>query len=187
MDKEAIEGLLNSATNDIKYVEVIANDIVKSRTKDLDDIMHEINEKIVNVDNPSDEIIEKYFLELTNAVYFINAHCEYLGFYEDITKVNAKMKYNQAYSDNQLKAVASNVKATVADNQLAAENASLNETLVNLIYSRSYKIIKVKVEAAEEQIKTLSKILSAHMTEKNLAMYPGTNTNAEVKGEEKWY
>ena len=104
---------------------------------------------------------------LTNALYFINPYCESLGFYEDLSKSGLKMKYNKAYSDNQISNTAKGVKTTVADNQLAAENASMTENIVSLIYSRSFRIIKAKLDCANEMIKTLSKILTKRMNEKD--------------------
>lgn len=168
MNKDKIEKIMSDCDEDIKYVEEISNKIVKEKTKDLDELMAIIQEDVVAVEEPSLEIIEKYFLELTNALYFINARSESLGFYDDISKTNAKMAYNRAYSENQVKNSTNNIKATVADNQLVAEKESLDETLVNIIYSRAYRIIKVKVESANEMVKTLSKLITARLNERQL-------------------
>ena len=46
-----------------------------------------------------------------------------------------------------------------------SENNSIDETMLNLIYSRSVRILKGKVDTAGEMVRTLSKILSAHMNE----------------------
>ena len=108
-------------------------------------------------------------MELTNAYYFIAAKCEAAGLYDDISKSNARMKYNDAYSSNQVRASAEGVKMTVAELTVAAEQESLDETLVSQIYSRSYKIIKTKLEAAQTQISTLGKILNSHDIERKMA------------------
>lgn len=178
MDRTSIEQILAKSEEDIKYIESISNKIIASKTADLDELMMAIQQDVVIADNPSDQIIESYFLELTNALYFVNTKCEFLGFYEDLSKSNAKIKYNQAYSENQIRNANNNIKTTVNDNVLYAENESINETLVNLIYSRSFRIIKVKVDAAQEMVKTLSKLISAHMQERQLSMYGRDNQNA---------
>lgn len=171
IDKDKISKLLSNIEEDIEYVKTISDEIVSKRTQDLDELMCTIQEDIVVADNASDEILEKYFLELTNALYFINTRCEFMGFYEDISKSSAKLAYNKAYSDNQIKNASMGLKTTVADNQLYAENESLNENLMSLIYSRSFKIIKTKVDAAQEMVKTLSKLISSHMQEKQMSMF----------------
>ena len=185
MNRDNINKILCNIEEDIKYVETISNDIVTKKTKDLDSLMRAIQAEIVDIEEPSDKVIEKYFLELTNALYFINAYCEGLGFYDDISKSNAKLAYNKAYSENQIANTLKNVKVTVNDNVLFAENASLDETIVNLIYNRSFKIIKVKIDQANEMVKTLSKVLSSRMSDKQLTGISSNkylNTN-EIKGD----
>ena len=52
-------------------------------------------------------------------------------------------------------------------NRVYAENNSMNESIVSSLYARSFKIIKSKVESANEMVKTLSKIISKRMNEKD--------------------
>lgn len=171
MNIEECQAVMSQYDNDMKYVETMSNDIVNSRTADLDNLMRDIQTDIIQVKDPDIKLLEKYFLELTNALYFINPYCESLGFYEDISKSGLKMKYNRAYSENQIMNTIKGIKTTVADNQLAAENASMTENIVSLIYSRSFRIIKVKLDAANEMVRTLSKIISSRMSERQLASY----------------
>ena len=91
-----------------------------------------------------------------------------LGFYDDMSKTNSKLAYNEAYFNTKTKQALQGNKPTVSDLQLQAENDSINEAVLNLIYSRSFKIIKVKLEAANEMIKTLSKILTSRISDKSL-------------------
>ena len=65
-------------------------------------------------------------------------------------------------------------KPTVAMLTIAAENGSVNETVVNAIYARSYKIFKFKVDSGFEMVKTLSKIISKRMTENQLQDTPNS-------------
>lgn len=185
LKEEDIRKVIDETEENISYIKTISDEIVSNYTSDLDTLMREINENIVVQDNPSDRIIEKYFSELTNALYFIGAKCEYLGFYEDVSKSNAKLKYNQAYFENKAKSMGLDKKSqpTVADNQIAAENASITETAVNFIYSRSFKIIKLKIESAQEMVKTLSKLLSKHMQEYDSNKYNVNTKTDEIKGE----
>jgi hypothetical protein len=162
---EKIQMLMQTTANDVEFATALSNEVVMEKAAELDSLMREIQNNVVNAENPTDTTIEYYLMQLTNALYFINTRIEYFGFYEDITKANAKLRYNEAYAENQLNTAANKVKATVADNQLYAENNSVDENMLNLIYSRSVRILKGKVEAAGEMVRTLSKILSAHMNE----------------------
>lgn len=165
INAEKIQALMISTTNDVEFATALSNEVVLEKSAELDELMREIQQNVVNAENPADTTIEFYLMQLTNALYFINTRIEYFGFYEDITKANAKLRYNEAYAENQLNTAANKIKATVADNQLYAENNSVDENMLNLIYSRSVRILKGKVDAAGEMVRTLSKILSAHMNE----------------------
>ena len=167
MNKDNILSLMDATSDDITFALELSDKIVSEKTEDLDDLMREIQDNIVNVDNPEDVFIERYLLQLTNMLYFITNRCESFGFYDDITKANVRLKYNTEYSKNQLQQAQSGKKATQAENQLAAELGSVDEQAVNIIYSRSTKIINSKISAANEMLRTLSKLLSVHMNTTN--------------------
>ena len=92
--------------------------------------MKEIADNVIGNDNVPDSILERYFLELSNAMYFVGSNSEFLGLYEDFAKQNAKLKYNQAFSDNQINGVTNGKKPTVDENRVFAENSSMNETII---------------------------------------------------------
>ena len=68
-------------------------------------------------------------------------------------------------------------KVTVAEAQTSAENSSTYENMVNTIYSRSYKMFKYKIDAAQTMLSSLSKMLSKRMQEAQMSM----NTRDGVK------
>lgn len=159
-----IKDYVENSVNDVKR---ISDDIVSEYTKSLDELMTYIKEDIIDNDNVVDSVLENYFMQLTNAMYFLGSKSEFLGLYEDFSKSNLKIKYNDAYSENQVQSALKGKKTTVDENRLYAENNSINESIVNAIYSRSFRIIKAKVDSANEMIKTLSKIISKRMNERD--------------------
>lgn len=167
MNQETVKALIEASDDDVSFVEKVSEQIVLDKTNDLDELMREIQDNIVNVQSPDDTTIESYLLQLTNALYFLTARCEKFGFYDDISKANVKLKYNDEYTKNQISALSGGKKPTQADNQIAAEIGSVDEQAVNIIYSRSLKIIRGKIDAANEMLRTLSKILSVHMNTVN--------------------
>lgn len=165
-----LEVLDNQLKVDIETVNIYSNKIIEEKTKVLDDIMRDIKEEVIDSQEIDDRLLERYFLSLTNALYFIGSNVEQMGFYDDMSKMSSKLAYNEAYVKNQTKDLGSTKKQTVADNQMAAESGSINEQVLNLIYSRSFKIIKSKIDAGYEMVRTLSKIVSSRAQEKQLSM-----------------
>lgn len=163
--REKFDELFESTRSDVDFATAISDSIISDKAIELDSIMRDIQNNVVYADNPADSTIEYYLMQLTNALYFINTKIEYFGFYEDITKANAKLKYNESYTEKQMLNVQSNTKGTVADLQMHADLSSVDEQMLNVIYSRTVRILNSKVRAAEEMIKTLSKILTVHMNE----------------------
>ena len=175
IDKQKLEQINSSINEYADTIKSYSNDIVGTHTKVLDEIMKDIKNQIVDAIQVDDNLLEHYFVELTNALYFIGSKIEELGIYDDISKLNFKVAYNQAYSDNQVKDVGNTKKQTVADNQMAGENGSINEQIMNIVYSRSFKIIKTKIDAGYEMVRTLSKIISSRQQEKQLTMISDKN------------
>lgn len=169
MNKTKIEEIMTKTESSVAIAKEMSDKVVAQYTADLDEIMRDINRDIVAQNDVPDVVLQRYFMELSNAYYFIAAKCEAAGLYDDISKSNARIKYNDAYSDTQAKALAEGIKMTVAELTVAAEQDSLDETLVSQIYSRSYKIIKTKLEAAQTQISTLGKILNSHDIERKMS------------------
>ena len=169
IQKDKLEQILASTEADVNIAKEMSDKIVTQYTQDLDDIMRDINQYIVIQSDVPDGVLQRYFMELTNAYYFIAAKCEAMGLYEDISKSSARIKYNDAYSNNQIQALTEGRKMTVADLTAAAEQDSLDESTVAQIYSRSFKIIKAKLEAAQTQISTLGKVLNSHDIEKRMS------------------
>lgn len=167
IDLEEIKSIKLNIDKSVAQIQKMSDEIVNSYTSVLDEIMREVKENVIDKDVVGDSILETYFLELTEALYFIGSKSEFLGLYEDFAKSNQKIKYNDAYSKNQLNASINGKKATVDENRAFAEDKSMNETVVGYIYSRSFRIVKSKVDSANEMVKTLSKIISKRMTERD--------------------
>ena len=154
----------------------ISSNILKSYTQHLDDLMQDLYSKVADPStNISDTDLERYYLELTNLVYFMGEKLETVGVKDDISRAAAKEMYNKSYLDtakSPLAVAGTNGKAnklTVSEITAIAESAAINEQVVNMIFSRVYKQIKFKVDAAFEMIGTLRKIISKRIQEQQLS------------------
>lgn len=170
MEITNIDEILNETKTNVDYLSSVVDSTVKSYSEYLDKIMSAIYNEIIIIENVSTDTIEKYFLELSNALYFVVENVEKVGIYDGVSKASAQQKYNDFYMKHQ----ASNVgvvgakKPTVAESTAYAESESLPDSMVNEIYNRSYKILKGKIDAAQTMVSTLSKVLSKRMSENQL-------------------
>lgn len=165
MNKEAIIELSAEAKEDVVFAQEISEQIVSATAADLDNIMLKVKEEVVDAVNKDDQAIVNHLLNLTNALYFINTKIDNFGFFDDITKANALLAYNAKYAESQMAAAAAGKKLTQADHQQYAEKNSIDEKMLNLIYARSAKALKNKIDGGYAMVDTLKRILKYRETE----------------------
>ena len=173
-DMTQLNQLITDTDESVAQYERIQAGIVSTYTTYLDALMQRVYTEIVSVDNPSIDILEKYFMELTNAIYFAFDKTEKVGIYDDISKSQMKETYNKAYLDSQNPA--NGVKNTVASSTAIAESAAAMNTILNSIYNRSYKVIRNKIDSAQDMVKVLSKLISRRMTEMQMTQQSFSNS-----------
>lgn len=166
-------------------VESIVDSVVSSYTESLDNIMKDIADEIINIDNPSTDVIEKYFLMLSNALYFVAERTERVGIYDDISKLAFQEAYNIAYmnSQNSNNGVPGAKKPTVAESTATAENDTIEQATINMLYSRAYKMINIKINSAQTMVHTLSKIMSRRIQEFGLTSIQRDNSTRQILNE----
>ena len=173
LTKTKTKEVMQETEEGVSYFTSISDQMVTEYTQDLDNVMIKINNDAVNAD-ASDYQLEKYVLELSNILYFLGQKLETMGIKDDISKLNAKQVYNDAYLNAPLED--GKKKPTVAELTAMAEDESKYETIMNTIYSRSYRQIKFKIDAAYEMLASLRKIISKRMQEAQLSMQRNTGT-----------
>lgn len=185
LDKEKLDGMEKSLNENTQYLKDIVDKVVNSYTNDLDIIMSNIKEEVVDRATPAPiELVEKYFLELSNCLYFIGEGSEKLGIYDSISKAIAKEAFNNAYMDDKVALDEKGKKRTVAELTALSENASVYEQMVSDIYNKAYKTVKIKVSAGESMCAALNKIMSRRMSELQLSsIQPSTFTERKILNE----
>lgn len=179
---EKINNVFDETDKQTDYFTFISDKVVTAYTDDLNHLMTNIREDTID-NTPSDEILEKYVLELSNMLYFMGTRLESVGIKEDITKMSAKEVFNNTYSKN-LEVGPGGKKPTVAELNVMSEDASRYETVVNSIYSRVYRQIKFKIDASYEMLASLRKIISKRMQENQLSYT--RNSGSVVIGSEEF-
>lgn len=174
INEEKVNTIINETNANAEYFQTITDNVVAAYTSSLDRIMGEIHDNIVVIENPSLHILEKYFLELSNCMYFMSERTEKLGIYDSLTKAAAQEVYNNTYLQHQMSnfGVVGAKKPTVAESTATAQNATIYESIMNDVYNKAYKIVKAKLDSANTMISALSKIISRRMNETQMLSNP---------------
>lgn len=186
IDENKVTTLLQSTDDKSTYFLGTTETVVLKYTSDLDTLMEQVQETFRNPAPADDISLETLVLNLSAALYFVGEKLEVLGIKSDIAKAARQEVFNNSYLNNQIKDAEKKNKTTVAENTAYAEEESKYESVVANIYERAYKIIKFKVDAAQEMVNTLRKIISKHMQDTAASMVnPQASTTSilQDKGE----
>jgi len=155
---DQIKGKVESAS--VKVDEIVFG-IITPYSKDLDNYVKFIASCLKDGEKPpTTSELEDFCMNLSTYIYFASGMCEQLGIRDDISKAVWKEMYNTARDNN--------AHGTVADKNTQAELQSQHEQLTNVCYSRAYKMMKSKVDSAQELLSSCKKVLSHRMQEEQL-------------------
>lgn len=164
--KKEQELLRNNVEQDSKSIDEIVDMIIKPYCKDLDKYVKFIKDCLQDGENPPTTVeLEDFCMNLSTDIYFASGMCEYLGIRDDIAKALYKEMYNTHRDSIE--------KGTVADKNTLAELASQQEQLTSVCYTRAYKIMKNKLDAAQELLSSCKKVLSHRMQAEELTRIGG--------------
>lgn len=157
---ETTEDIMQNVDNISDTIRRISDGLVKRYCSDLDNFMQVTRDLIIRNGDITDVQLEQAILELANILYFTGSAQEDLGIKEDTCKAIRQEVYLKARDSG---------KGTVADKTARAELAAQSETLTLAIYSRTYKKVKLKVEAGYEMLNSLKKIMNRRISELELS------------------
>lgn len=144
----------------------IVNEIIAPYCRDLDKYVSFIKDCLKDGENPpTNEELDDFCMNLSTYIYFAGGTCEYLGIRDDIAKAVYKEMYHTARANQS--------SGTVADKDSLAELASQEEFIVSAAYNRAYKIMKSKVDNAQELLSSCKKVLSRRISEQELTRMGG--------------
>lgn len=170
VDTELVEKLVNDTKNNSSYLENLYKKIVEENSNDLDKLLSQISKDCIQNDNADDTLLIRYYLELTNMLYFMGDKLEKLSVYWDISVSAQKEVYNNTYLDNQVKDANNRNKLTINELSALATNASQYDMVVSSIYEHAYKTLKFKIDRAKDMMDALRKVITYKMNEMNLSL-----------------
>lgn len=147
--------------SDAELLNNVIYKIIKSYCNSLDNYVEFITNILHDSENPpTTEELEDFCMHLSTDIYWAAGMCEQLGIRDDIAKALYKETYNNARDKQD--------KGTVADKNALAELESQQEYLTSVCYTRAYKIMKAKVENAQELLSSIKKVLSHRIQQEEL-------------------
>lgn len=161
VDINAIQGIKLRVENNSHIVDDIVRDIIKPYTQDLDKYVLFIKDCLKDGENPPTDVeLEDFCMNLSTYIYFASGMCEQLGIRDDIAKAVYKETYNNARDNAD--------RGTVQDKNTLAELEAQQEQIISVCYTRAYRIVKAKVDSAQELLGSCKKVLSRRMSEMEL-------------------
>lgn len=150
-----------------EVIERIVANLVGKYTRDMDNFLYTIKEKIDNNYDLTDKEIENITIKVPIYLYFASEGVEVLGIQGD----NAKLVKLEQYNDFYIRA-----EGTINDKTSQAELATIPEHLLEVAYIRAYRTVKAKLDAAENICHSIRKVLSKRMQNNDLIRLEGNKT-----------
>lgn len=155
-DLKEIQGIKYRVEENSQQMDEIVNNIISPYVKDLDNYVIFIKDCLADGQNPPTDVeLDDFVMNLSTYIYFASGMCEQLGIRDDIAEAVYKEMYHSVRSKID--------EGTVADKNSLAELEAQKENVVSICYSRAYKIVKAKVESAQELLSSCKKVLSRRL------------------------
>jgi predicted house-cleaning noncanonical NTP pyrophosphatase (MazG superfamily) len=160
MDPGRMKAVIDRVGRNSKEVDEIVDTLVSEYCEELDQYMNYIDSILVAASDKGTEItdvqLDEFTLNLPSILYSMSGAQESLGIKEDVSTAIRNDVYNR---------VREKAQGTVADKDTAAELQCITETIISIAYSRAYKKVKLRVEAAYEMLNSVKKVVSRRIAE----------------------
>ena len=158
IDREMLEKIEANSTEIDKTI----NEIIERYSGELDEYVNFIRSILRNDEQPpTDAELDDFALNLSTLIYYTSVGAEQMGIRDDLSSSAYKEAYNIARNAQK--------SGTVADKNAQAELDAMTEKVVSIIYNKSYKILKAKVDSSQELLSSVKKIISRRMNEAELS------------------
>lgn len=156
------KALLDKVEENSAEIDKTVADITERYSGELDDYMSFVMGILRNDEQPPTDVeLDDFALRLSSLIYFTSVGAEQMGIRDDLSSSAYKEAYNVARSMQKT--------GTVADKNTQAELDAMAEKVVSIVYSKAYRILKAKVESAQEVLSSVKKVMSRRMSEYELS------------------
>lgn len=166
IDRQSVSGVQTKVEDHSAVLADIVSEIIEPYCKDLDRYVMFIKECLRDGESPpTNDELDDFCMNLSTLIYFAGGMCEQLGIRDDISKAVYREVYNDARS--------SLSEGTIADKDSIAELQAQQEQITSVCYNRAYRIVKAKVESAQELLASCKKVLTRRCQEFELTHMQG--------------
>lgn len=159
--KDKVQDIRLHVENNSSKIDEIVSDIINPYCEKLDNYVGFISRCLQDGENPpTDKELDDFVLNLSTYIYWASGAVENLGIRDDISKAVYKEMYHSSRATID--------KGTVADKDSLAELSSQQEYIINVCYNRAWRMLKSKVENAQELLSSCKKVLTRRMAETEL-------------------
>lgn len=166
IDLKSVSGVRTKVEGHSTVLSDIVDNIIEPYCKDLDRYVMFIRDCLKDGETPpTNDELDDFCMNLSTLIYFAGGMCEQLGIRDDISKAVYKEVYNDVRS--------SLSDGTIADKDSIAELHAQQEQITSVCYTRAYRIVKAKVDAAQELLASCKKVLTRRTQEFELTHMQG--------------
>jgi len=170
VDVDKVNKIMNDTEANVQYFNDTCAAVVKKYSEGLDNLMSDLYVECIRDSDVTISTLERYYLELTNMVYFMQEKVEQLGVYADMSSSASKEVYSKSViNQSALKDAAGKSKVTVAEVQAQANISAQYESVVATIYDSAYRTVKNKVASAQDMCDCLRRLISTKTEEMKMS------------------
>ena len=161
-----LEELSQASKNAEDYgeiVNVVVDEVVRKATKQLDELIYEIQNLLKDIQSISVEDLNYYIAYLPTVMYFTTDRAEIVGIKMDSSSAIRKEKYDDLY-------VLAAGK-TIPDKESETRKLVMNETVIETAYKRAYKKVQSKLEHADKVLASLKRVHQFRLNDIELTNY----------------
>lgn len=161
IDVSKVRQIQRRVNSNSELIDSIVDRLVADHCEPLDNYMKFVQNILQDTANPpTDKELDDFVLNIATLLYFAGEAQESLGIKEDVAKAIKMELYNEVYDKAQ---------GTIADKTSKAELATQAEYISHTAYARAYKKVKLRVEAGNEVLQSVKKVISRRMSEYELS------------------
>lgn len=158
-DERRLRSVRYKVQENSEVIEKIVLNITGKYSDDLDREVNKIKQLLESSDTLSDSEIEILVMRLPIYMYHAISGLEKLGVEGDMAKAVKLEVYNQNYLDSE---------GTIQDKTNQAELQTINEQMIEIAFTRSYRQLRSKIEQAEHVFSGAKKVLTKRMQDLEL-------------------
>lgn len=154
--------ILERVKKDSSFIDKVVDEVVSEYTGNLEKYVESIKSFLEEgVQDVTTHDLNNMSLRVASYLFFLSSNMEKVGIRASVASALHDEKYNNAYTEL--------TTGTIADKQAKATNAVKEEEVINIIFDKSYRILKNRYSATEKLVDCIRKVISARMSEAELS------------------